>query len=148
MNWFQRRRRAMMNREPVSQLVDTSATAAAFYIRKRSAESHICGARESGKIKLWRDTNTTSGDFSLAAYTSSGLNSTNFSSPWADSAASKRCKFGGDNSSPATTPTKVNLDNAYAYWQETGRIMFAGVNTPFYGMANIDGTLAAPGWTG
>ena len=130
------------------QLLDTSATAAAFYRRKLNKECHVCGARENGKVRLWRDTGATTNDFSAAAYTSNGLNSANFNSPWADSSQAYRCKFGGSNSSPAASPTNVNLDNAYAYWQETGRIMFAGINTPFYGMANIDGTLATPGWTG
>lgn len=30
------------------------------------------------------------------------------------------------------------LDDAYAYWHETGQIFFAGKNTPYYGYKNIN----------
>ena len=142
------RRRALMGAASASQLVDTSATAAAFYVRKTSNEKHIAGARANGTVKIWRDSYTSSGDFSSANYTNAGLNSTDYYHPWEDVQQALRCKFGGTNTAPSTTPTTVGLDSAYAYWKESGRIMFAGKNTPFYGMANIDGTLATPGWTG
>lgn len=35
-------------------------------------------------------------------------------------------------------------DKSYAYFANSGRVIFAGVNSPYYGMANIDGTLAGP----
>lgn len=149
MNEIMRRRRALMGKsEPAPQLVDTSATATAFYRRKSNNEKTICGARLSGKVKTWRDTSNTTEDFSAAAYTSGGLNSTNFNNPWTDTTQCNRCKFGGSNVNPSTSNTNVNLSDAFAYWNETGRIMFAGPNTPFYGMSNIDGTLAQPGWSG
>lgn len=140
-----RRRLIMEKKEEKSQLIDTSATSSAYYVRKSSSEKTVMGARANGKVKLWRD-NLSSGDFSGAAYTSSGLNSTNYNSPWTDTTSCVRCKFGGSNIS--TSATNVNLDSAYAYWKQTGRIMFAGSNTPYYGMSNIDGTLAQPGWSG
>lgn len=34
-----------------------------------------------------------------------------------------------------------HLDYSYAYYQNTGAVIFAGKNTPYYGMANIDGTM-------
>lgn len=34
------------------------------------------------------------------------------------------------------------MDDSYAYFVNTGNIIFAGKNTPYYGMANIDGTMA------
>ena len=32
------------------------------------------------------------------------------------------------------------LDDSYAYFKDTGDIIFAGANTPYYGMTNIDGS--------
>ena len=37
------------------------------------------------------------------------------------------------------------IDDSYAYDKATGYIYFAGANTKYYGMANIDGTLAGGG---
>lgn len=37
------------------------------------------------------------------------------------------------------------IDDSYAYDRATGYIYFAGANTKYYGMANIDGTLAGGG---
>lgn len=34
------------------------------------------------------------------------------------------------------------IDDDYAYFADTGEVIFAGKNTPYYGMANIDGTMA------
>lgn len=34
------------------------------------------------------------------------------------------------------------IDDDYAYFEDTGEVIFAGKNTPYYGMANIDGTMA------
>ena len=34
------------------------------------------------------------------------------------------------------------IDDDYAYFAATGEVIFAGKNTPYYGMANIDGTMA------
>lgn len=42
----------------------------------------------------------------------------------------------------------IDMSFAYAYWTDTGDIIFAGKNSKWYGYANIDGTLAQPGWTG
>lgn len=148
MNELNLRRRGILKSTKAPVLVDTSATSTAFYRRKSTAEKHVCGARANGKVKLWRDLNGGTGDFSAANYTSSGLNSTDYNNPWTDTAQAYRCKFGGSNVNPSTAASTVNLDSAYAYWKETGRIMFAGKNTPFYGMSNIDGTLAEPGWSG
>lgn len=33
-----------------------------------------------------------------------------------------------------------HVDDCYLYLQSTGQVIFAGRNTPYYGMANIDGT--------
>ena len=50
-----------------------------------------------------------------------------------------------------TVPTTVKFtvftayaNKSYAYFANTGRVIFAGVDSPYYGMANIDGTLAGP----
>ena len=56
----------------------------------------------------------------------------------------------------AFTLFTADLDDSYAYWSVTGSqiapvgvrhgdIIFAGKNTPYYGMANIDGTMAGGG---
>ena len=37
------------------------------------------------------------------------------------------------------------IDDDYAYFEDTGEVIFAGKNTPYYGMANIDGTMAGGG---
>lgn len=42
----------------------------------------------------------------------------------------------------------IDMSFAYAYWADTGAIIFAGKNSKWYGYANIDGTMAKPGWTG
>ena len=53
----------------------------------------------------------------------------------------------------AFTLFTADVDDSYAYWSVTvgqiapvgvrhGDIIFAGKNTPYYGMANIDGTMA------
>lgn len=42
----------------------------------------------------------------------------------------------------------IDMSYAYAYWQFNGKIIFAGNNSKWYGYANIDGTMAGPGWTG
>ena len=34
------------------------------------------------------------------------------------------------------------IDDDYAYFADTGEVIFAGKNTQYYGMANIDGTMA------
>lgn len=39
------------------------------------------------------------------------------------------------------------IDDDYAYFADTGDVIFAGKNTPYYGMANIDGTMAGGGST-
>lgn len=36
-------------------------------------------------------------------------------------------------------------DYCYAYWDATGDVLFAGSESPYYGMANIDGTMAGGG---
>lgn len=38
-----------------------------------------------------------------------------------------------------------HIDNSYVYLRDTGDIIFAGKNTKYYGMANIDGTPAGGG---
>lgn len=55
------------------------------------------------------------------------------------------------------TVTSADIDDSYAYWYapqsatvfpvgvRAGDIIFAGKNTPYYGMANIDGTMAGDG---
>ena len=40
------------------------------------------------------------------------------------------------------TVNLAHLDDAYMYVYSTGQVLFAGRNTPYYGMANIDGTPA------
>ena len=42
----------------------------------------------------------------------------------------------------------IDMSFAYAYWTDTGDIIFAGKDSKWYGYANIDGTPAWPGWTG
>ncbi len=54
------------------------------------------------------------------------------------------------------TLSSADIDNSYVYWRanaddvilpigvRSGDILFAGKNTPYYGMTNIDGTLAVP----
>ena len=42
----------------------------------------------------------------------------------------------------------IDMNCAYAYWTDTGDIIFAGKDSKWYGYANIDGTPAWPGWTG
>lgn len=42
----------------------------------------------------------------------------------------------------------IDMSFAYAYWTDTGDIIFAGKNSKWYGYANVNGTLARPGWTG
>lgn len=130
-------------------LIDTSATSTAFYVRKSTSEKTIMGARTQGNIRTYRDTKTSKTDvFSAAAWTS-GLNSTNYYSPWTDSlSTTARCKFSGASLADPSDAVTVNLINAYAYWKETGRIMFAGANCPYYGYMYIDGRLAKTGWSG
>ena len=38
-----------------------------------------------------------------------------------------------------------SVDDSWAYFEDTGEIIFAGKNTQYYGMSNIDGTMAGGG---
>ena len=79
------------------------------------------------------DTFKTYWSFSTAVYTKDGVGG-----------APKNCKLYYASAFPAnkfrmTLITKY-LDDSYAYFNYTGDIIFAGANTPYYGMTNIDGS--------
>lgn len=54
----------------------------------------------------------------------------------------------GDYNSLKFTLVQAYVDDSYMYNKDTGDILFAGKNTKYYGMANIDGTIAGGGSSG
>ena len=143
MNEIMRRRRALIGPSD-QQIVDTSATSTAFYIRKTSAEQNIVYANPIEQVKIWNDQFTGYSDFATSSYNRVSVKQ--YNDPWIKT--NNRFKFGGSNTDPATSISTVDLNYAHAYWQETGRIIFAGIHSPYYGLSNIDGTKALPGWSG
>lgn len=137
MTELMRRRRALMAASGGSQVVDTSWIENKLYTFPKIAGLTVTGASNS----------------TLGCLADGGGN---------PSHNVQICKS-ADQDNPVTTALvlpqvyghftirnnkSIDMSYAYAYWTDTGAIIFAGKNSKWYGYANIDGTQAQPGWTG
>ena len=133
----------MAAQDSAPQLVDTSCTYMGEYqITKVGSIRSFTGARSSGQFRVYWSINA-SGNYSGASYKNIGTSLTTI-----DTGVSiLRIKVGNSTAGTVTNPVAINMNNAYLYHTSTGNIIFAGPSTQYYGMSNINGTLAQPGWT-
>ena len=138
-----RRRGIISEQGEAPQIVDTSCTTMGEYsVTKVSTTRKFTGARASGSFRCYYATSA-SGNYSGALYKNVGASETTIEV----SASILRIKVGNSSAATQTNPVSINMDDAYLYHTATGNIIFAGPDTRYYGMSNIDGTLATPGWT-
>jgi hypothetical protein len=126
-----------------AQIIDTSCTASGMYQNQYQDSSlQLTGVRTAGQFRVFFSS-AKSGDFLTAAYFSIYTTETTNNIP----KKYRRIKVGNSSANVESNPPGINMSTAYLYYTNTGNIIFAGKSTRYYGMSNIDGTMAQPGWT-
>ena len=145
MNEIFRRRRALMAQgESAPQIVDTSCTAMGEYpVTKVNAKKSLTGARSAALFRVYYST-ASSGNYSTSNYFAIQTSATTKEIPTTNVL---RIKVGNSSAATESNPVSIDMKTAYLYWTATGNIIFAGSETQYYGMSNINGTMAQPGWT-